>query len=142
MSRLIVTFLAVYLPLWLPVLAHADAVATIVKDPFSYSWRQYVLTLGVAMLGGAVSWYGRVRKGDVTGWSLRELIGEMATSAFAGLLAFWACEYMDLKPLLTAGIVGIVGHLGTRALTIAERLLQRHVERRTGETRPADLDER
>lgn len=93
---------------------------TKLKDPLDYSLRTYGLFLGVALLGGVVSWYSKVRKGELPPWSLNHLIGELATSALAGLLCFWLCEWMGFAPLLTAALTGIAGHAGTRALTLLE----------------------
>lgn len=45
-----------------------------------------------------------------------ELVGEVLTSAFAGILTFWLCEASDINPLVTAALVGISGHMGSRAI--------------------------
>lgn len=90
------------------------------KDPLDYSLRTYGLMLGVALLGGFVSWYAKVRKGDLPAWSLNHLVGELATSALAGLLCFWLCEWAGFQPLLTAALTGIAGHAGTRAIAAFE----------------------
>ena len=47
------------------------------------------------------------------------------TAAFSGLLAFWGCEAAGFDPLWTAVLVGISGHMGTRALYQIEILAQR-----------------
>lgn len=119
--------LALCLHLLLPAVAYAD---NALKDPLNYPLRQYALILGLAMLGGFVSWYAKVRKGQITAWSVGSLIGEMTTSAFAGLLAFYACEYMNFAPLLTAAVAGVAGHMGTRGITWAETVLQQRFERK------------
>ncbi|WP_236640481.1 phage holin family protein, partial [Tepidimonas charontis] len=56
--------------------------------------------------------------------NLFELIGELATSAFAGLITFWLCEAAQFKPLITAALVGISGHMGSRAIFQLERWAQ------------------
>jgi hypothetical protein len=108
---LIVTLVLVLLPL----AAWAQS-----KGPLDYSLTQYGLTLGVALLGGLVSWMAKVRKGEAAAWNLMQLIGELATSAFAGLLAFWICEWSSTPALLTAPLAGIAGYMGTRALQAFE----------------------
>ncbi len=90
------------------------------KDPLDYSLRTYGLMLGVALLGGFVSWYTKVRKGELPPWSLNHLVGELATSALAGLLCFWMCEWAGFQPLLTAALTGIAGHAGTRSISAFE----------------------
>jgi hypothetical protein len=106
----------------LPAIAYAQAT---LKDPLNYPLRQYGFMLGTALLGGLVSWYAKVRKGEIAAWSINQLIGELATSAFAGLLAFWLCESMSLAPLVTASLVGIAGHMGTRAIQGLENFAQK-----------------
>jgi len=112
------------LHLWAPVSAWAQA-----ENPLTLPLRDYGFILAAALLGGAVSWWAKVRKGDRAAMSIFGFIGEMVTSAFAGLLAFFACKYLSLSPWLTAAIVGVAGHMGTRAITAGEALLQRKVDK-------------
>ena len=95
------------------------------KDPLAYPLKQYGLMLGTALLGGLVSWAAKVRSGSVSGWNIMNLVGELCTSSFAGLIAFWLCESFNFAPLLTASLVGIAGHMGTRAITSFEQFAQR-----------------
>lgn len=99
----------------------AEAAATAEKDPLNYSLGQYGSMLSIALLGGLVSWIGKVRRGDVGAWNIMQLVGELATSAFAGLLCFWICEAFGTPSLVTISLVGISGHMGTRAIVIFER---------------------
>lgn len=94
---------------------------TIDKSPLTYSIRDYGVVLMTAILGGLVSWYSRVRKGELPQASVMVLIGELCTSAFAGLLAFWLCEWANAPQLLTAALVGISGHAGARSILWLER---------------------
>mgnify|MGYP002392824191 CR=1 FL=1 len=97
------------------------ALASNTRDPLDYPLKQYLLLLTVSLLGGLVSWYAKIKAGTVKTWNLMHLIGELATSAFAGLLALWLCAYFDVPPLLMAAFVGIAGHMGTRAITVFEQ---------------------
>lgn len=97
----------------------------VLKDPLRYSLRDYGLILAVALLGGLVSWYAKVRRGEIPGYSVMQLIGELATSAFAGLIAFWLCEWANFPQLLTAAMVAISGHMGTAAIKQFEKLAER-----------------
>ena len=112
-----------------PLLARAEPVL-LAKDPLSYPLKQYALMLGVSILGGLVSWFARVRSGEAKASNLMQLIGELCTSAFAGLLAFWACEWMSFSPLLEAAVVGMAGHMGTRGIASGEQLLQAWLQSR------------
>jgi CHASE2 domain-containing sensor protein len=106
----------------LPVVARSQQAD---RHPLDYPLQQYAFILGVALLGGLVSWYAKVRAGRLHGWNLMHLIGELATSAFAGLLAFWLCAWAGANPLVTAALVGIAGHMGARAIAVFEDWAQR-----------------
>jgi len=107
-----------------------------VKDPLAYPLRQYGFILGMAVFGGVVSWYARVRRGEVGLGSLSALLGELATSALSGLIAFYVCEWAGAPPLLEPAIVGIAGHMGARGIALAEHLAQGWLERRAGKETP------
>jgi hypothetical protein len=94
-------------------------------DPLDLPLRQYGLILFMALLGGIVSFAAKVRAGTVQTWNVMYLIGELATSAFAGLLTFYGCVYLEVSQVLTAALVGIAGHMGTRAITLYEDWAQR-----------------
>lgn len=97
------------------------------KDPFDMPLKQYALMLGLALLGGLVSWIAKVRSGEAKPWNLMGLVGELATSAFAGLLAYYACLWLNVDPLLTPCVVGIAGHMGTRAIAWLESFAERYI---------------
>lgn len=99
----------------------AVALANNPRDPLDYPLKQYFLLLAVSILGGLVSWYAKIKAGTVKTWNIMHLIGELATSSFAGLLAFWICAYFNTPPLLMAALVGIAGHMGTRAIYVFEQ---------------------
>lgn len=115
--------LALVVALLAPLIARGQGAAP--KSPLDYSVRQYGFMLAVAVLGGLVSWWAKVRRGEAAAWNVMQLIGELCTSAFAGLLAFWLCEWSGAPPLLTAAMVGISGHMGTRAIAALEEIAQR-----------------
>lgn len=104
------------------------------KSPFDYSIRQYMMILGFAMLGGAVSWYNKVRAGIIPKWSVNHLVGELCTSAFSGLIGFLIFDSMNFPEGLTAALAGVCGHMGTRAIGAFEK----HFERKLGVDVPAD----
>lgn len=110
-----IAILALVIILLGPLMARADT-----KGPLDYSLKQYGLTLAIALLGGLVSWLAKVRKGEASAWNVMQLVGELCTSAFAGLMAFWLCEWSGAPPLLSAALTGIAGHMGTRAIATFE----------------------
>lgn len=91
------------------------------KDPFAYPIITYLWVFALAMLGGAVNFATKLRAGVVRVFNLTELVGELVTSGFAGLLTFWLCEAADINKLMSAVLIGISGHMGTRAIFRIEK---------------------
>lgn len=121
-----------------PVLAYAQDL----KSPLSYSLREYGVILGIALLGGLAAWFRRVRKGEADMLNISALIGELAISAFAGLISFWICESFGLSPLVTAAVAGMAGHAGGNGITWLERVGKRYAEKRFGLTSPSPLGDK
>jgi hypothetical protein len=95
------------------------------KDPFSYGWAAYAWVIAWASAGGFVSFRQKMNRGEVRAFNLVEFIGEIVTSAFVGVLAFWVCEFSDVPKLLEAVIVSISGHMGTRAVFLFEQYMMK-----------------
>ena len=108
------------------------AVVDRVKDPTSYTWLTYAWVVAWSALGGLVSWYGKIKAGQARPFNVAELIGEIATSAFAGLSTFWVCEWGGVDPLLSAVFIGIAGHMGARFVFWMERVLEKHLTDKLG----------
>lgn len=134
MTRAILTLL-LCLHLLLPLTVQAQQV---LKTPLSYSLQEYGIVLATALLGGLANWWIKVRRGEMLGSSIAALIGELCVSAFAGLIAFWLCEWWGMPPLLTAAVVGMAGHAGARGLNALESIGQRVMERKLGIDLPKD----
>lgn len=94
------------------------------KDPTSYSLLTYAWVFLLAMLGGVVNFVRKLQQGHVRAFNFVEFIGEIVTSAFAGVITFWLCENAHMSPLLTAAFVGVSGHMGSRAIFMAENWLK------------------
>ena len=118
-----------------PMATHAQA---ILKTPLSYSLQEYGIVLATALLGGLANWWIKVRNGELNAWNISAMIGELCVSAFAGLTAFWLCEWWGLPPLLTAAIIGMAGHAGARGLNALEQVGQNMLERKLGVERRKD----
>lgn len=86
------------------------------KDPTTYGWLTYAWVLLLASWGGVVNFLRKRKTGAVRPFNFVELFGELATSGFAGVLTFWMCEAAGISPLVTAALVGISGHMGSRAI--------------------------
>lgn len=86
------------------------------KDPTTYSLITYAWVCTLSAWGGTVNWIRKRKSGDTRPFNFMELVGEIMTSAFGGVLTFWLCEASSLHPLITAALVGISGHMGSRAI--------------------------
>ncbi len=102
------------------------------RDPTSYSWITYAWVIVWSVLGGLVSWYSKIKAGVSRPFNLVELVGEIFTSAFAGITTFYVCEWGGVDPLLSAVFIGIAGHMGTRFVFFMERILERHLTTKFG----------
>jgi hypothetical protein len=97
------------------------------------------LTL-VSILGGLVSYYRKIADGSTT-HALWRLAGELLTSAFAGLSVGMLLAESSTSMAWTFALVGIVGHMGSRALDVLEDVVKQvlwtmgRVERRDSERR-------
>lgn len=94
------------------------------KDPTSYSLLTYLWVFALSMMGGFVSFMRKLKAGHARAFNVVEFIGELVTSAFAGVITFWLCENAGISPLLTAAFVGVSGHMGSRAILTVEDWLQ------------------
>jgi hypothetical protein len=92
------------------------------KTVADYSLLTYLWVVAMSIWGGIASYVNKVRRGELQAWSLMELIAEVVVAGFVGMLTFWLCEASSINPLLTAALVGISSHMGTRALFQLERL--------------------
>lgn len=91
------------------------------KDPTNYTLITYAWITVLACWGGVVNFIGKIKRGDTKPFNITELIGEMVTSAFSGLITFYLCELSMTPPLLTAVLVAISGHMGARAIFMIEK---------------------
>ncbi len=103
-----------------------------VKDPSSYAWVTYAWVVVWSVIGGLVSWHSKIKAGHARPFNLAELLGEILTSAFAGVTTFWLCEWAGINQMLSAIFIGIAGHMGTRFVFFMERVLEKHMSDRLG----------
>lgn len=97
-------------------------------DPFSAKNLFPTLWMvGVAMLGGAVSFYGKVRAGTARAANIAELVGELFISGTVGVFTYWLLQGLEVNPYLIAAGVGISGHMGSRAIFVAEKWIEARI---------------
>jgi NhaP-type Na+/H+ and K+/H+ antiporter len=90
------------------------------KDPTTYGLLTYAWVFALSAWGGFVSFWRKLKAGKARPFNIMELVGELFTSAFAGVITFWLCQAAALDGLLTAALVGISGHMGSRAIAQME----------------------
>ena len=83
------------------------------KDPTSYSLITYTWVFCLAILGGIVNFMRKLQNGQARIFNIAELVGEVVTSGFAGVICFWLCENANISPLVTAALVGIVANFSS-----------------------------
>jgi len=97
------------------------------KDPTSYGFITYGWVFALSILGGAASFFGKVKSGVARWFNIAEFMGELFISAFAGVVTFYLCEWSGFSPLLTAVLVAVAGHMGTRAIFVLERFFEQRI---------------
>lgn len=102
------------------------------KDPTTYSLLTYAWVILLAAWGGVANHIGKVRRREIPRFRLVELIGDVVTSGFTGILTFYLCEAAKLDPLMTAAFVGVSGHMGSRIIFKMEKLLTRWLAPKDG----------
>jgi len=50
------------------------------------------------------------------------------TSAFAGIITFYLCQAAGFSQLITAVMVAVTGHMGTRAIYQVERIVEKRLK--------------
>lgn len=110
--------------------AFAAASDTKSRSPFDYEILTYLWVMTWAAFGGAVNFIRKIREGAVRAFNLTEFIGEIVTSAFVGLLTFYLTEWSEMDKLLSAVMIAVSGHMGSRAIFLLEQVVQRWFEAR------------
>lgn len=93
------------------------------NNPENYSLLTYIWVLGLSVLGGTAHNVAKIKNGTLKRFSIPEWIGDITIAAFIGIITFYLCEYAKFTPPLTAALVGIASHMGTRAIIVFERML-------------------
>lgn len=98
------------------------------NDPQNYSFITYAWVFGMAMLGGVAHNVKKLKDGTLSRFSFSELLGDLIISGFLGVVTFFLCEYAGLDKLLTAALIGISSHQGTRGIYFIEELIARRLK--------------
>ena len=98
------------------------------KDPFTYTLITYAGVIFLSSWGGLVCYIRKIRTG-MRRFSLAEFIGELCISAFVGILTFFLCESLKTPQVLSAALIGVSGHMGSRAIFIIEEVFESFIKK-------------
>lgn len=77
------------------------------------SWFFLIL---LSLWAGWASFVRKMRAGHARAWNITELIGELVISGFTGVVTAHLCDYIHAPMPLKYALVGIMAHMGSRAL--------------------------
>ena len=86
----------------------------------------YFTTFALSAWGGFVYHIQRLRKGKRK-FKMKELCFDLVVSSFAGLLTYYFCQAAGVSETMSAVLIAISGHMGTRAIAGFETLYARIV---------------
>ena len=86
----------------------------------------YIITVFLSIWGGVVNHITTLRSGKKK-FQPKELIFDLIVSTFAGLLTFFFCKSAGLSETMSAVLIAISGHMGTRAIIGFETIYRRVV---------------
>ena len=84
----------------------------------------YLTTFFLSIWGGVVNHITTLRSGRKK-FQLKELIFDLVVSTFAGLITFYFCRSAGISETMSAVLIAISGHMGTRAIAGFETLYRR-----------------
>ena len=102
------------------------------NDPSNFDLITYVWVFGLSAMGGVVAFMQKLKNGHARVFNFVEFIGEIVTSAFTGVITFYLCESAHLDRILTAALVGVAGHMGSRALYFIEHAVAKRFRGESG----------
>ena len=105
--------------------AAKEAAKSVVSAPFAMENLVPTLwAIAVAALGGVANFWQKVKTGKARAFNIMELVGEVLVSAFVGMVTYWICKGYAVNEWLTAAAVAITGHMGSRAIFLAEQWIE------------------
>lgn len=84
----------------------------------------YLSTLFLSCWGGIVSYIQRLRVHH-SRFNWKDLTFDLVISSFAGLLTHFFCEYSNVGGSMSAILIAVSGHMGTRAIASFEKMRDR-----------------
>lgn len=93
------------------------------NNPDNLNIITWVWVIAVSILGGTVRTLSSIKTGMTVIDFMRRWTIDIIVSAFIGVITFFLCSSADFNPMLTAALVGISAHMGTRAIVLLEEVL-------------------
>ncbi len=93
-----------------------------------YMWIIIYVSI-LSFLGGITSYIRKKNNGTITGFSISAFIGDMFIAGFVGVVTYLLCKGVGLNELLTAGLVGITSHMGTKAIVFVEQFIPKYLDK-------------
>lgn len=94
------------------------------KDPSTWAMSTWLFALMWPVIGGLVNWYSKIKQGKTRAFNIIELIGEVATSGFVGIIVYMVFASYGWPEGVCAATAGVGGHMGTKLLYIFERIVE------------------
>lgn len=93
------------------------------KDPLSYELLTYAWVILLSSWAGMSGYLRKIKLG-YTRFSISELVGDVCISGFVGIVTFFLCESSKISPALSAALIGISAHMGSRAILGFEKIFE------------------
>lgn len=116
---------------WLIRMAHAAGDGLSEAGLRAIDWFTWLWVVGLSVLGGVVSFYQKMKQGHVRPFNFAEFVGELAVSGLVGIITFLLCKEWGLSEVFSAALVGITAHMGSRAIMLFERYLERFFDKKS-----------
>lgn len=96
------------------------------KDPMNYSLLTYAWVIFLSCWGGLVRFLGKNKN---LSWkqATLSLLVDLITSAFVGVVTFLFCQHAQMDVFLSAALVGVSGHMGSRAIWMIESIIEKRM---------------
>jgi uncharacterized membrane protein (DUF4010 family) len=91
--------------------------------PDSFFTMAWVLTLST--WGGVAGYVRKIKQGMTRRFSITELVGEIVVSSFVGIITYFLCKSSGIDETVTAAIVGVSSHMGSRAIYFLEVVIRK-----------------
>ena len=97
--------------------------------------RTAIWVIGLSVAGGIANYLRKRKNGERRLVDGRAFLIDIFVSAFVGVVTYFLCRSWGLDQYLTAALVGITSHMGSRAIFLFEQLIANRVP---GATIPPD----